>query len=598
MVHRPRLTRARLLAGLLAAGSFVVASGASAQSDEEGFPIDHETIRARCAACHLPDSEGRMSRISFERKTPEGWQGSLQRMISLNGVTLAPEEAREIVKYLSDHQGLAPEELRPGLFEVERRMIDHRYLADTDVEFTCIQCHSMGRVITQRRTREEWELLMSTHRGYYPLADFQAFLRMGPTPDQPGPDGEPPDTRQPMERAVDHLSEVFPLHTPEWAAWSATMRPSRLEGTWVMSGHQPGRGALYGTVTMGDGGEQDAFVTRASYTFPATGETVTRRGRGLVYTGYQWRGRSFESDEADGAMREVMLVERGMNEISGRWFRGDYDEIGMDVRLTRVAGSPVVAGVHPRALQLGGGEREVRIFGAGFADGVGPGDVDLGPGLTVNRVVSASSDEITLNVTLAPDAAPGGRDVFVGGGSLAQAVVVHDGIDRIQVLPRTGMARVGGIVFPKGYQQFEAVAFDDGPDGRPSSDDDLELGPVEVDWSLEEYAATFDDNDIEFVGSIDQTGLFVPAADGPNPDRDRNRNNVGDVWVVATLAQDDNGDRPLRARAHLVVTVPLYLLFDAGANVSTGASPDPAASSNGRGSRTPGPNPGMGRSPQ
>lgn len=598
MVHRPRSTRARFLAGTLVAGASVVASGASAQSDEEGFPITHETIRARCAACHLPDSEGRMSRISFERKTPEGWQGSLERMISLNGVTLAPEEAREIVKYLSDHQGLAPEELRPGLFEVEKRMIDHRYLPDTEVEFTCIQCHSMGRVITQRRTREEWELLMSTHRGYYPLTDFQAFLRMGPTPEQPGPDGEPPDARQPMERAVDHLSDAFPLHTPEWAAWSATMRSPRLEGTWVLSGHQPGRGAVYGTVTMGDGGGRDAFVTRARYTYPATGESVTRRGRGLVYTGYQWRGRSFESDEADGAMREVMVIERGMNEIGGRWFRGDYDEIGMDVRLTRLAGSPVVAGVHPRALQLGGGEREVRIFGAGFVDVLGPGDVDLGPGLTVNRVVSASPEEIALNVTLAPDAVPGGRDVFVGGASLAQAVVVHDGIDRIQVLPRTGMARVGGVVFPKGYQQFEAVAFDDGPDGRPSSDDDLELGPVEVDWSIEEYAATFDDNDIEFVGAIDQTGLFAPAADGPNPDRDRNRNNVGDVWVVATLARDDNGDRPLRARAHLVVTVPLYLRFDAGANVSTGASPDPAASPDGRGSRKPGGTPGRGGGPR
>ena len=97
------------------------------RATRKASPIEHETIRARCAACHLPDSEGRMSRISFERKTPEGWQGSLQRMISLNGVTLAPEEAREIVKYLADNQGLAPEELRPGLFEVEKRMIDHRY---------------------------------------------------------------------------------------------------------------------------------------------------------------------------------------------------------------------------------------------------------------------------------------------------------------------------------------------------------------------------------------------------------------------------------------------------------------------------------------
>jgi len=400
MVHRPRLTRACLLAGLLATGSFVVASGASAQSDEEGFPIDHETIRARCAACHLPDSEGRMSRISFERKTPEGWQGSLQRMISLNGVTLAPEEAREIVKYLSDHQGLAPEELRPGLFEVEKRMIDHRYLADTDVEFTCIQCHSMGRVITQRRTREEWELLMSTHRGYYPLADFQAFLRMGPTPDQPGPDGEPPDTRQPMERAVDHLSEVFPLHTPEWAAWSATMRPSRLEGTWVMSGHQPGRGALYGMVTMGDGGEQDAFVSRASYTFPATGETVTRRGRGLVYTGYQWRGRSFESDEADGAMREVMVVERGMNEISGRWFTGAYDERGIDVTLRRVGPEPMITGVYPPAVPVTAGEATLRLFGANLPEGLDAASIALrvlsAIGLLPLRIVPSTSRAISL----------------------------------------------------------------------------------------------------------------------------------------------------------------------------------------------------------
>ena len=597
MVHRPRLIRARLLAGLLVAGASAVASGASAQSDEEGFPIEHETLRARCAACHLPDSEGRMSRISFERKTPEGWQGSLQRMISLNGVTVSAEEAREIVKYLSDNQGLAPEELRPGLFEVERRMIDHRYLADTDVEFTCIQCHSMGRVITQRRTREEWDLLMSTHRGYYPLTDFQAFLRMGPTTDQPGPDGEPPDTRQPMERAVDHLSEVFPLHTPEWAAWSATMRPPRLEGTWVLSGHQAGRGAVYGTVTMTAVGE-DEFTTQASYTFPAAGESVTRTGRGLIYTGYQWRGRSTAAGAADDAMREVMFVERGVNEISGRWYRGDYDEVGIDVRLGRVTGSAVVAGVHPRAIELGGGEREVRIFGAGFATGVGPGDVDLGPGLTVNGVVRSTSEEIALRVTVAADALPGGRDVFVGDASLAQAVVVHDGIDRIQVLPRTGMARLGGVVFPKGYQQFEAVAFDDGPDGRPSSEDDLELGPVDVQWSLEEYAATLDDNDIDFVGGIDRNGLFTPADDGPNPDRDRNRNNVGDVWVVATLDRDDNGDRPLRARAHLVVTVPLYIRFDPASNLSGVASPDPATSQAPRGGRTPGPNPGMEGSPK
>ena len=53
--------------------------------------------------------------------------------------------------------------------------------------------------------------------------------------------------------------------------------------------------------------------------------------------------------------------------------------------------------------------------------------------------------------------------------------------------------------------------------------------------------------------------LFTPSGDGPNPKRAGNRNNVGDVWVVAELATPD--PRPLRARAHLLVTVPLYMAW-------------------------------------
>jgi quinohemoprotein amine dehydrogenase len=55
--------------------------------------------------------------------------------------------------------------------------------------------------------------------------------------------------------------------------------------------------------------------------------------------------------------------------------------------------------------------------------------------------------------------------------------------------------------------------------------------------------------------------LFTPALDGPNPKRSGNRNNVGDVWVVAELNSPDARDtsKRLRARAHLLVTVPLYM---------------------------------------
>ena len=96
------------------------------------------------------------------------------------------------------------------------------------------------------------------------------------------------------------------------------------------------------------------------------------------------------------------------------------------------------------------------------------------------------------------------------------------------------------------------------------TDDDVDLGVVDATWSMEEYSATFDDDDIEFVGEIDaRTGFFTPALDGPNPERSGNRNNIGDVWVIANFSPPEGqANRPLQARAHLIVTVPLYMRWD------------------------------------
>jgi quinohemoprotein amine dehydrogenase len=83
---------------------------------------------------------------------------------------------------------------------------------------------------------------------------------------------------------------------------------------------------------------------------------------------------------------------------------------------------------------------------------------------------------------------------------------------------------------------------------------------------MEEYAATYNDDDIKFVGVLNEaTGRFTPNIEGPNPARSGSRNNVGDVWVVAKVLGDSVGGKPaatLRARAHLLVTVPLYMRFD------------------------------------
>lgn len=534
-----------------------------------GIPITDQTVLKACGSCHRPDDKGQMSRISFQRKTPEGWETSIRRMAALNGLRIDPATARQVVKYLSNNLGLAPEEAKPAAWEVERRLIDYKYTASKDAEDTCLQCHSMGRVISQRRTRAEWDLVIAMHRGWYPLIDSQTFRRFGPIAAEPSADGRPPDKRQPVEKAIDHLAGAFPLQTPAWSAWSATMRPARLAGRWTLTGWDLGKGAIYGTVTItADPAAADEFTTTISYRVARTGEVVTRSGRSLVYTGYQWRGRSTTSAGADSAMREVMFVDRDWRQIEGRWFTGGYDEVGLDVRLDRVGSEPRVLGTDRVALKQGAAAQELKIYGANFASSLRATDIDLGPGLTVSRVVGVTPDLVTVAVDVAANAGLGARDLFVAGAAKSGALVVFDRVDTIKVKPEWGMARAGGITFPKMFAQFEAWGFHNGADGKSDTPDDINLGLVDVEWGLEEYTAIYGDEDLKFVGTLDAvTGRFTPNVDGPNPARAGSRNNIGDVWVVAKYAAAAGGGTPaatVRARAHLLVTVPLYMRFDRG----------------------------------
>lgn len=532
---------------------------------EQGIPITSEVVRKSCSPCHKVDEKNRMSRISYRRTTPEGWEETIKRMVSLNGVHLEPAQAHQVLKYLANNLGLAPEEAKPAAFEVERQMIEYKYTADKDTEATCIKCHSMGRVISQRRVKSEWELLVAMHRGYYPLSDFQAFRRMGPPQTEPGPDGRPPDNRHPMEKAVNHLATAFPLKTAEWSAWSANMRTPRLAGRWMVSGYQAGKGPVYGEVTIHASADaEDEFTTEEQLIYAKTGQSIRRSGKALIYTGFQWRGRSREGDADKDGMREVMFVDRDMREISGRWFTGASDETGIDIKLTRIGRDPVVAGMDRRLLRTGAGGVSITIHGVNFPANPDAGAIDFGRGVKVARVVAATPQTVKVELDIAKDAPMGTRDVFIAGASLAAGAVVYDKIDAIKVKPQAGMARIGGINFPKQYQQFEAIGYSNGPDGKPDTKDDIELGPIDVAWSVEEYTATFGDDDKNYVGTLDDNGLFTPNVDGPNPSRRNHADNYGDVWVVASYKPpaDIKDAKPIRARAHLLVTVPLYMRWD------------------------------------
>ena len=54
-----------------------------AAENETGIPVTNALILDECGVCHEADDEGRMQRISYLRKTPEGWQITLKRMIRM-----------------------------------------------------------------------------------------------------------------------------------------------------------------------------------------------------------------------------------------------------------------------------------------------------------------------------------------------------------------------------------------------------------------------------------------------------------------------------------------------------------------------------------
>jgi quinohemoprotein amine dehydrogenase len=367
-----------------------------------------------------------------------------------------------------------------------------------------------------------------------------------------------------MERIVEHLSKTYPLTSATWTDWTAARQAPALAGKWALSGYIAGKGPVFGVLTVtADGQAADSYTTEARYAVAGSGETMMRKGRGVVYGGFQWRGRS--ADGSGEPWRETMFVERAQSEMTGRWFGGAYDELGADVRLVRIGADPIVLGTSTTSLKAGAGSSNVRIYGANFPSRLRPDQVSLGRGVTVTRIVSVTADSVALAVDVDAGAAPGPRDVVLAGAHRPSALVVYDKVDSVRVTPQAGLARVGGAVFPKQVQQFEAVAFHNGPDGQPNTKDDWSLGVIPATWSMEEYAATFGDDDVAFVGTLDAAGLFTPNIDGPNPARSGERNNIGDVWVVASVAADPARGiaAPMRARGHLVVAPPVYIKWSA-----------------------------------
>lgn len=546
-------------------------SGGSADSSnmpaetEPGIPVTDKLTVEKCGVCHRADDKGDLTRISWVRTTPEGWEEVIKRMVRLNGLTLEPGDARHILSYLATDHGLAPEETAPYRWYLEMREPESEPTPSPQVHMACASCHAFARPETWRRSAAEWQLLVNMHIGYFPVSEYNSFHA------RPRSDGygvlpaslrttESAPQKDPVDYALEYLRKNMDLHSAAWSNWRASLKDPNLKGRWIVSASSPAKGKYFGVMTISPGSAPDVFKTTTTLTRVADGSKTVFTGESVVYTGYEWRGR----DKVDpiGAVREVMTVSPDQSKLEGRWFWGGYQEFEFNVTARRALSDVTVVGTDVTSIHAGSQGVPVKIVGENFPRGLTTGDINMGAGVHVTKIVSEKPAEIDVTVDVDPKVISGFRTVSVRTGTAPQAFAVYDKIDYIKVAEPSALAHLGGTTHPKGYIQFEAIAYNRGLDGAANTADDINLGPVPVKWTIEEFISRYNDDDKEFVGSIDNDGLFTPAGEGPNSQRRFTTNNTGDVWVVANYKNSDSGAVPLTAKSYLVVTVPVYMKWD------------------------------------
>ncbi|MEY8200537.1 MAG: quinohemoprotein amine dehydrogenase subunit alpha [Colwellia sp.] len=482
-------------------------------------------IRTNCTGCHVPTDEG-LSRISYQRKTPEGWEMTINRMRLMHGLSIYKGDVdvkgsgvHEMVKYLADNQGLAPSETQGVRYLLEQ---DHNKIeTQFDDEFTimCARCHSGARVALQRRNPKEWNYLVDFHLGQYPSTEYSMSGRdrnwLGIA----------------RNNIVPLLSKKYPFASKDWSNWSASEKPE-LEGKWILSGHMPGKGYFSATMKVKQN-KKDYYSLKIEGNY-ANGEVITGTGSSVVYTGYEWRGKI---NFGDISLRQTLAASADGQRLTGRFYQKGQELVSMKITALKDVPNTQLLSVFPTHIKKGE-TTTLTITGLGLSSAL-----NLPSSLVVNKIISQNTNRIVVNVTAKDNAPIGYVDIQLGESILTKQLAIYKQVNALAVVPSYGVSRVGGNggSTPKTNALFRAVGTDYGKDGIANTKDDINLGYIEdVTWAVvprDEIAKK--DEDVKFAGQMNSnTGEFSPAAAGPNPERYRSTNNAGNLNVVAKLTEN------------------------------------------------------------
>ncbi len=438
-----------------------------------GIPVKSELVKSACGACHEQDDAGRMTRISYERKTPEAWELTLKRMMRTGRVQLSPEQAKGIIRYLGDDHGLAPAEARAVLYRAEKRPKLEKAVND-EVGETCNRCHLAAWYLSQRRTKEEWLLLKGMHLGYFPIIEYQTFR--GTPPGEQGGDDVPraPSAAPPHDRRAVRTRGGGSTGSSTGLRRTIRSRPrsgrsiARRRARWTFpgSGSSPAisrrKASSSGTVTF----EKTAagYATRGGHHI-----SPTERRRNEREPAFSTRT---SPGAADRKERLSPNSERfWLSRTTGALSRGVSSAVTTESSVStcawsgsgRMRASPESPRRRSRRRRL----RDVDPSGRGREFPSGRRRPRHRSRAGVERYPHSLSG---AGPTRARGHGRGGRsagrrNVRVGGTTALDALAVYDRIDYVLVRPQEGLARTGGGAIAKQFIQFEAVSFGNGPDG-------------------------------------------------------------------------------------------------------------------------------------
>ncbi len=261
-----------------------------------GIPVTSDLVLKKCTDCHK-NNGGLVSRISYLRQVPEAWEETLWRHKRIHGLSITKDEKEALLLYFSDKQGLAPAEVAPYAYTLEKRDTKEKVDSQLIIDM-CVRCHSYAKTALQRRAPEDWPKLANMHSGVLPMWPYQLQDVI--------------DWDDTLAACVKELQKRFPLETPEWKQWSAS-RPKAGEGKWVVAGYQAGKGAYGGEIELTKTG--DAFYSYTGTVEFENGEKQPIEGKATLYGGYAWRA---SGTLAGKPIREVFHISMDGVDLHGR----------------------------------------------------------------------------------------------------------------------------------------------------------------------------------------------------------------------------------------------------------------------------------------